>query len=545
MSRPTSGSPGAELPGALLDPCAWPGGRGPDDLVETHISWVYLRGDEAYKVKKPVRFAFLDFSTLERRRHFCEEELRINRRLAPGLYLGLSRITRAGDGLTLDGNGVTVDYAVRMRRFDRNEELDALIRHDDADPDLLMTFGRDLARLQRDLPVMPPGGDVPGGGDTLAACRENFDTLERLELAVQQAREVAVLRRWTDETHGRLAPAFARRRAAGRVRECHGDLHCGNVVRHGGKLLAFDALEFDPALRWIDVASDLAFLTMDLEARRRPDLRAAMLDGWLTEGGDFAALEVLRFHEVYRAMVRAKVAAIRTAQAAAAPGADGLADLDLYLATAAAFARPPRPLLVVMTGLSGSGKSWLASRLLGPLGAVRIRSDVERKRLHGYDPEQPSGGAIYDAQATEATYARLGMLARQALGTGFSVVIDAACLLKGERSAFVSLAEALDVPCRIVAVEADDATLRNRLASRALAGRDPSEADASVLDLQLRAVEPLGDDERDIAIAVRTADVDVAALARGLAASIRGRPGGPIAAAVPPAGSRDGAAQAT
>jgi len=521
MSKRPSDSPVPELPDALLERSAWPGADGEVTLVETHISWVFLVGRLAYKVKKPVKLDFLDFSTQALRRHFCEEELRINRRFAPGLYLGLSRVVRAGGTLAVDRDGENVDWAVRMRRFDRSQELDALVARDAVKDEALQDFGTRLAGQHHAAPVAAAGSRWASPERNLKACRENFDTLHRLAPASLRAR-IDAFQRWTEERYAALAPRFERRVAEGRFRECHGDLHCANVVRHDDGLWAFDALEFDPGLRWIDVASDVAFLYMDLRARGRDDLASALLDGWLAASGDFDALGVLRFYEAYRAGVRAKVAAIRGAQADGEQAAGLHRQVGTYLGDAERAMRVPDPVLIVTTGLSGSGKSWLASRLLAPLGAVRLRSDVERKRLAGLAADASSGGAIYSPDMTRRTYARLEELARAALGDGFSVIVDAACLLASERQVFRALARGLGVRHRLLWAEADPATLEARLATRARAGRDPSEADAKVLALQQEVAEPPRAAERADTVRVDTGrQVDIAGLAQALRGRIR------------------------
>jgi aminoglycoside phosphotransferase family enzyme/predicted kinase len=504
MNRPSRGSPvpDARLPDALRSPRAWPGAAGPIELVETHISWVFLVDELAYKVKKPVKLDFLDFSTPALREHFCREELRLNQRFTPQLYLGLSQVVSTPAGLVVDGRGPVVDHAVRMRRFDRSRELDALIARDGIDAARLAGFGARLARSHDRSPATGPGQPWAGPDRTLAACRENFAELRRLADPALRAR-AAALEEWTGKRFPGLEPRFRRRLAESRFRECHGDLHCANVVEHGGDLLAFDALEFDPGLHWIDVANDLAFLWMDLRARGRSELAAALLDGWLATSGDFDALGVLRFYEVYRACVRAKVAAIRLGQRPAARAA--LEDeLVRYLEAASRAMTPARPRLVLTTGVSGSGKSWLAERLLGPLDAVRIRSDVERKRLAGLAPEAHSGGRIYSKEMNRGTYDRLASLADAALRDGFSVVVDAASLKAGERSAFRQLAGALGLPFRLLDVSASADTLARRVAERASRSDDPSEATAEVLSFQLATREPLQPDELPLAVHVDT-----------------------------------------
>jgi aminoglycoside phosphotransferase family enzyme/predicted kinase len=518
MNRPSSGSPDPEtrLPDALLLPRAWPEGTGPVELVETHISWVFLAGEFAYKVKKPVRLDFLDFSTPQLRQHFCEEELRINRRFAPDLYLGLSRVVRTPGGLAVDRPGEQVEYAVRMRRFDRQQELDALLQRGPVEPQLLHAFGLKLAQQHDAAPAAGPALHWASPERTLQACRENFAALRRLGRADLVPR-IRQLEAWTDDRFRHLEPLMRARLASGRFRECHGDLHCANVVRHDAELWAFDALEFDPGLRWIDVASDLAFLCMDLRVRGHPSLSSALLDGWLTASGDFEALSTLRFYEAYRACVRAKVAAIRMGQ----PGASCTArerELDAYLAGAESATRPTQPMLVVTTGLSGSGKSWLAGRLLAPLEAVRLRSDVERKRLAGLPADAASTGSIYSAAMTRRTYARLAELARSALRSGFSVIVDAACLLRAEREAFRRVAAGVGVPFRLLSVSAEPAVLRARIDQRLDAGSDPSEATVEVLARQRGFAEVLDADELAEAVCVdTTAAVDLPAVARNLA----------------------------
>lgn len=498
------------LPAGLLAADAYPHAVAAVELAETHISWVFLAGDCAYKVKKPVRLDFLDFSTLELRRHFCEEELRLNRHFAPELYLGVSTVNDDGQRIAIDGPGRVVDYAVRMRRFERRQELDAILARGAADAALLAGFGADLSALHSAAPVATPDVEAAATEAAIAANRDNFSALRRL-LPADLAPRLEALATWSEDKGRELAPLLARRAREGRCRECHGDLHAANIVCIDGRLVAFDALEFDPALRWIDVASDLAFLLMDLGARGHDELASAALDGWLSAGGDFEALAVLPWFMVYRALVRAKVAAIRHA----APGAgDGGREALHYLDEAARHALRHRPMLIITHGVSGSGKSRLAAGLLAPLGAVRLRSDVERKRLAGLPALASSGGTIYTPAITASTYRRLQELATIAIGAGYTAIVDAAFLREAERSDFAALAGRLGVPFRILSATAPRQVLESRLAARR---GDPSEAGAAVLALQVDTAQPLTPAERQRAIEVDTSEaLDSDDLARRL-----------------------------
>jgi hypothetical protein len=273
------------------------------------------------------------------------------------------------------------------------------------------------------------------------------------------------------------------------VREGHGDLHLGNLVLLDGRVVPFDGIEFSADFRCIDVASEIAFTLLDLLDHDRPGLAHWLLDAWLTWSGDFAALKVLRFYLVYRAMVRAKVAALR-GQPADQQEAAG------YLALAVRLTTPPASSLTITCGPSGCGKSFAVSRRLASanfLHTVRVRSDVERKRLFGLAPDADSGGTIYTPEATTRTYARLAELAEQSIVAGWSVIVDAAFLKRAERDIFRTLAKRLSAPFALIAPQVAPEELARRIRARR---NDPSEATVAVMEQQLRWFEPPGDDER-------------------------------------------------
>lgn len=467
-------------------------------LVETHISWVLLCGDDVLKFKKPVRIGFIDYSTLARRDRFAREELRLNRRLSPELYLGVLAITGTPEAPRFDGVGPLLEPAVHMRQFDPEGALDVELAAGRLSVGDMVGVGEAIAAFQAAAP-RTEAADPWGRFDAvLAPVRENFRRITEVtgDLPGLAPRLEAL------EAHGealgeRLATTFAGRRAGGFVREGHGDLHLGNLARTAWGIRAFDALEFAPALRWLDVVSDLAFLVMDLRVRDRPDLAWTLVDAWATRTGDHDGLRLLPFYTLYRTLVRVKVAALQRDQRSAPAERARLEDeLQRYLRFAEAEAADGRSRLVLMHGLSGSGKSRAAAALLGMLGAVRLRSDVERKRLYGHAPEDRTPpGAIYGPEADALTDRHLLDRARDLLRAGLPVIVDATHLRRARRAPWVALARRLGVPCHVVSCSASPAVLRDRVRTRAEDGNDPSEADVAVLEAQLAHQEPILDDE--------------------------------------------------
>jgi aminoglycoside phosphotransferase family enzyme/predicted kinase len=461
------------------------------ELVETHISWVLLAGASAWKIKKPVTLPFLDYGSLERRHACCRAELTLNRRFAPQLYVAVEPIGGTPDN-PCPGAEPAIEWAVRMHRFDESARLDHVCRRGELTPARVASLARRVADFHAAASAAATGTPYGEPGRVLAPALENFSELFVLLPAAQT--RLSALETWTRSEHARLIPEFAARKTAGRVRECHGDLHLGNLVLLDDEIVPFDCIEFSDDLRWIDTASEVAFTYLDLIDHRRPDLAAVFINEWLSWSGDYGAVHVLRYYAVYRALVRAKVAGLRGDPVGA----------EEYVALAERLSSPPPARLTITFGLSGSGKTTAAGTLLvaDPAAAtLRLRSDVERKRLFGLAPDAASGspldGGIYTADATARTYARLCELARLCLGACWSVVVDAAFLRLAERTLFAALAEDLGVPFTILACEAPKEELLRRLAARR---GDASEATATVLEKQFDWVEPLMDAERKIAI---------------------------------------------
>jgi aminoglycoside phosphotransferase family enzyme/predicted kinase len=497
----------------LLSPGAYPHPVTTVELIETHISWVLLAGEFAYKMARPVRYAFIDLTDPRRRAALCEEGLRLNRRFAPALYLDVCDVVLRDGAAHIGGGGTVIARALRMRRFPSRDLLDHLLDVDAIDPAALERFGRELADVHARLPVAGPDAAAARPARVIEALRENF----RQACAVLPASggRLAAIGRGLDARIGAAASAIAMRCANGCIRECHGDLHAGNVVRLGSTLQAFDCLEFDEALRWIDVADELAFLHVDLSARQRPLHANAFLNGYLARGGDYAACRVLDLYRAHRALIRAKVAVL--SQTAASR-------IENWLHAAEAALAPRRPQLILMSGLSGSGKTWLAHALVPLMDAVHLRSDVERRRLAGL-PEAASsrsmpGAGLYTPDHNAAVYGRLEQCVTDVLAGGRSIIVDAAFLSRGDRARFADLATRFRLRVQVLRVGAPENVLRQRLAARAAAGSDASEADAAVLAWQMAHAEPLRPEEGFDCIDVDSTGLStptIQALARRLA----------------------------
>lgn len=489
-----------KLIAALRDPRCYKHRAKTVRIMETHISWVLLAGRYAYKIKKAVNLGFLDFTSLEARAFFCAEEIRLNRRLAPKIYLEAVPI-----GGSLDhpefGELPAIEYAVKMRRFPANKLLDKLLVQDKLTPAHMDELAGLIARFHRDLPPVEAGSSLGNASTIHAAAIQNFDQLLPLLADDANRQLLFTIRDDTRSEYEKCEKQFDNRHSQGWVRECHGDLHLGNIALIGGKPVPFDGIDFNPSLRWLDVMDEVAFLVMDLLHRSHSTLAYRFLNAYLEITGDYAGTAVLRFYLAFRAMVRAKVGAIRSSQ----PDQSGQArktamnDCRSYLALAAQLLKHPRPALIITHGLPGSGKTTFSQAALERLGAIRIRSDIERKRLFGLDAldnsrSQPGGG-IYGKAATRLTYARLLELAQRILAAGFPAIVDAAFLRHNERAQFHDLAQEMRIPFVIASIHASEPVLHARLAARQASAHDASEADAGVLQLLQAVEEPLTDAE--------------------------------------------------
>ena len=467
-------------------------GGGPVERVDTHASIVFLSGDRALKLKRAVRYDYLDFSTAEKRKAMCEAELRVNRRTAPAIYRAVIPVTRAPDGaMALRGSGPAIDWVLEMARFDQDALLDRLAERGQlplsAMPALAAQVARfhDSAERRRDY----------GGHEGMRRVIEGNATGFSEAAGVLDA---AVCKRVTDasfralERHGALLEA---RRAGDFVRRCHGDLHLRNIVLLDGVPTLFDAIEFNQDISCVDVLYDLAFLLMDLWHRRLPGHANAVWNAYLARGADLQGLPVLPLFLSCRAAIRAQTSA---AGAALAIGRDARTAQEVaardYLALAMALLRPAAPLVLAIGGWSGSGKSTLA-RALAPAagaapGAVILRSDVIRKRLCGVDPLTRLDPSAYTAEMSRRVYETMAGRAADIASRGQAVVVDAVFADPGERKRVETLAVASGVRFVGIWLDAAENVLLTRLASRRA---DPSDADAAVVRAQLsRDPGPIG-----------------------------------------------------
>jgi len=504
-----------ELVKGLLQTASWPGSVAEVRHIETHISTVLLTGDYAYKIKKPVDLGFLDFSTLERRKLFCEEEIRLNSRLAPQIYLDVVPITGTASQPCMGGAGEAIEYAVRMKQF----EPDALLSNH---PNLLTVDRMDqLAQIVADFHgriALADCNEPFGTAQTIfAPMEENFTQIRELLDLADDHQRLDQLEGWSRAQLESLQDRLALRRTQGFIRECHGDMHLGNIALVNDEILIFDGIEFAPGLRWIDTISEIAFLIMDLQEKGRADLAQRFLNSYLAITGDYEGLALLRFYQTYRAMVRAKVDVIRLQQPdlSSADKEAVLGDYRAYLAQAEGYTRNTSPALIVTHGLSGSGKSTVVLSLLGALSAIQIRSDIERKRLTGLEADSNSDSELYQGiyrpQATEDTYRCLMRLAEVIIKAGYVAIVDATFLKRCHRQLFHDLALRLGVPYLILDFQVPEKVLRERIELRLAKGGDPSEANQDVLDAQLLTQEPLTELEEAMSVRVTPETTDVVA----------------------------------
>jgi aminoglycoside phosphotransferase family enzyme/predicted kinase len=451
------------------------------DIIETHVSLVFLAGDRVYKLKRAVKFPYLDFSTAEQRMTACKAELALNRRTAPELYLEVRALVRTTTGvIAFATGGPAVDWVVVMRRFDQAALFDELAKSRRLNVSLMTALADHIAAFHQ---AAEPRRDRGGTAALSAIVETNHRCLMAAREAGFAPERIVEIRQQSSERLAVVGALLDRRRADGKARRCHGDLHLRNVCLFEGRPTLFDCLEFSDELASVDVLYDLAFLLMDLEHRGLADFANRVLNRYLDLTGEDEGLAAMPLFLSMRAAIRAHVTAAAIDRAAPAAKPEMGAEARRYLDLGVRLLRPRSCRVVAIGGLSGTGKSTLAAALAPSLGARVLRSDVIRKRLYKVAPETPLAAGAYRPQVSRRVYDTLRGRAVDALAAGYSVIIDAVSLKPAERRSFLAVAEAAGVPFLGLWLVAPTATMDRRLQARR---HDASDASSEVLDQQLQ-----------------------------------------------------------
>ncbi|WP_017719426.1 bifunctional aminoglycoside phosphotransferase/ATP-binding protein [Kamptonema formosum] len=476
--------------------------RVPVELIQTHISFVLLTGDYVYKVKKPVNFGFLDYSTLEKRQYFCQRELQMNQRGAPGLYLAVVPVTQAGTGFRLGGEGEPVEYAVKMRQFPQDGLFVSMLERGALAEKHLEELGRVVAKFHAQAPVSEwilSFGEV---SQIRKSVEQNYELSKKYIGGPLTQELFEATKRYTDNFFAEGRALFFSRIESQRIRECHGDLHLRNIALWEDKILLFDCIEFNEDFRFVDVMYDVAFTVMDLQGRGRGDLANAFLNTYIEGTGDWEGLQVLPLYLIRQSYVRANVTSLLLDDPGVSAQEKEKAQQTAahYYRLAWQYTQPRTGQLILMSGLSGSGKSTVARKLARRQGAIHIRSDAVRKHLAGIPLHQRGGEEIYTAEMTEKTYHRLLQLGVMLAAGGWPVILDAKYDRQALRRDAIALAEVNQLPLQILHCTAPVEVLRARLHRRT---GDIADATADLLAAQLAGAEPFTEAER---VYVRTLD---------------------------------------
>lgn len=466
------------------------------EVLETHISWVFLTGDYVYKLKKPLDFGFLNFSSLEARKYYCKEELRLNKRITKQIYLEVCALCFDGKRYWLSDEEApqAIEYVVKMKQFDNQQQLDILLSQPEFQPGLIDEFAAYVARLHKQQPSAPKSstwGNPTGIWDIV---EDNFE--RPLELLPSPADRDALSELYSKvkKQFLHLKPVFEQRKAEGYIRECHGDLHLTNIALIHDSLQPFDCIEFNEQFRWIDTYYDLAFLLMDLDANHQQRLANRCINSYLAESGDYQGIQTLNFYKLCRATVQAKVALIGK-------------EIDYtryqhYFELAQSYVLSTKPQLYITYGLSGNGKSVVSQTLSEHFGLIWLRADTERKRLAKNSENQSLD--LYGTAMNQITAKHLYQQCQTLLGQGFSVIVDATFIRKNTRKNYIELAKHLQIPFAILNCICSTPTREQRLIDRKLHGKDPSDADVNVMREQQKYKQQLSKYERRYVIDIDT-----------------------------------------
>jgi aminoglycoside phosphotransferase family enzyme/predicted kinase len=477
------------------------------EVIETHISHVILTGEYAYKIKKPIKYDFLDYSTLDSRRTYCEKELAFNTRLATEVYLEVVTINQLPNGkLKINGEGPIVEYALKMREFQQSQLFDSLVNNGRLNEDHFDMIAERIARFYQH--IESAAMETPYGTpeDILRKADDNFEQAKPFLISPEDLAQLEKLQTLTANVGRQLMPIFEKRKEEGFIKACHGDLHLSNIALLKDTPVIFDCIEFNEFYRWTDTMADVGFLMMDLYYRGYPHFANHFLNSYLTYYGDYEGLKILPFYIAYRAMVRGKIQLFETTNEHSRPAEELFANYRRYAGVAEHFLGREKPMLVIMHGVSGSGKTRIAHELSPLLHAVHIRADIERKRLFGLQPTDRVTGdqasELYSVESNERTYNQLALNARQAIDAGFSVIIDATFKFKAQREKFRQLAQDLNIPFVVLHCTISKANAEAAIQSRLLENKDASDATVEVLSKQMEVLEALSGTEANNVVEV-------------------------------------------
>jgi len=520
----------------LLRPQAFPHKVDKIKLLETHISWVILTGKYAYKIKKQLNLNFLVTKTLKERIHFCKEELRLNRLHSTDLYIGITAIVGPASKphfkevsypiTSKDPEEVRseiIEVAIKMHEFQQSQLMTNTLKGNMLKRESIEMLGKNLARFHLCSPYLSPKSEFGRIISIVTPAKDNLKVLSNSESLIVHTTFFKEHHIWIDKKITVLARIFKERRKLGAIRECHGDLHMGNIrVRDDNNLEPFDSLEFSPILRWIDPISEIAFLMIDLEVHKKSKYSIAFLNSWLEETGDYSGLRLLPWYSAYRSLVRAKVNTLRSCQINSNKETSknvGVETSQLsnmsekYIAKAKEIQNRKASALILMHGLSGSGKSYLSEKLCDQLLAVRIRSDIERQRLFGLKKVQKELGSSkarvqqnqkifpkevypYSNRVSKYLFEELiPSLTKSSLMSGLTTIVDATYLKHKERLLMFYIARDFGIPFIIIKCSCCDSTAKTRISKRLKVNSDPSEADLKVRYMQKGIIDPLKDNE--------------------------------------------------
>lgn len=481
--------------------------------IETHISVVFLTGEFAYKLKKPVNFGFLDFSTLEARKRFCELELTLNRRSAPDLYLDICPLYEQNGQLSFSAapSQAPIEYVIKMRQFDPNLVLGRYLKQQTLNSLQVKQLAESIAGFHLHAEACASEQEYGHPDDVIHPMLDNFPHLLETFTHPEQQYRLRQLADWTVFTQRELHGILLQRKQDGYVRACHGDMHLDNITLLNDEPTLFDGIEFNEQFRWIDTMNDLAFLMIDLDNREQPALKNRILSQYLSITGDYEGLALLKFYQVYRSMVRSKITALRFHQLpvdSTEAKQSYQSALDYWdQAENDAYGLPDQQ-LIVMQGVSGTGKSHYAQQLLDKLDAVVISSDIERKRLYGIDSlhrvSEAEKAKLYSPEMNRKTYQRLEELAKMILGFGFSVIVDATFLKQAHRTPFQAIAEATQSRYKVLFIDAGDKTsltkVTDNISQRLHQNDNPSDATVEIMRFQTQSIEPPVESEKPFTI---------------------------------------------